>query len=172
MEDVIVGLLFVYFFVIRPILKQARKGRSRRAGVEQPGGAKPRGSLTQLLAKVRDKLREAAEQAEAAKRAPGRPGGQAPWEALFSLPAAEPAPEPWDGDGDTEGVAAWGEAEATWERAPTQPEPAAPPPPQTVSVSAPSAPEPPPWRGVSVTELRRAVIWSEILAPPVSLREG
>lgn len=173
MEDVIIGLLFVYFFVIRPILKQVRKGRSRRAGAERARAPKPRASLTQLLAKVRDKLREAAEQAEAAKRGSSRPAGRDPWEALFSRPAAEPVPEPWDGGRNAEGGGDRGEAEAAWERTPTEPEPVpAADSPQAASGPVAAAPDRPPWRGASVAELRRAVLWSEILAPPVSQREG
>ena len=188
MEDVIIGLLFVYFFVIRPILNQVRKGSSKKEDAKKQGGSKPRALLTPLLEKLKEKLREAAAQAEAAKRGETGSSSAKTWRDLFAEAARKPETEPWEtplesgelGDWQVEEPWVPGQPEAgtrSWEAV----EPAEPAParaafaPKMEAEVAPSlklqvTPSRRPARlGVN---LRQAVVWSEILGLPVSLRDG
>lgn len=162
MEDVIIGLLFVYFFVIRPLLKKVRKGDAK-----QPG-ARPRAPLGMLLEKLREKLQEATEQVDTGKRgqAGSRPANT--WKELFTEVVRKPEPEQWETAPGPQDLEHWPVEEswvpeATARSRETEADPAEPGP-------APVAPARRPARfGV---DLRQAVVWSEILGPPVSLRDG
>jgi hypothetical protein len=170
MEDVIVFLLFAYLFVIRPILKRLRATRDG-------SGSSPKPSLRHWLETLRQKLREAAEQASTrpSKRqsdedqAAGEeifPAGEAPrptgsplkrtrfqesWQAKTRYLDGEPAPE-------------WGSLEGPV--SPDQP----PDPPQVAGGVKPETPVAA-KAALGRVNLKWAVVWSEILGPPVSLRD-
>lgn len=171
MEDVIVFLLFAYLFVLRPILKRLR---ATRGGP----GSSPKPSLGQRLETLRQKLREAAEQTST------RPTGQRPWE---EPPAGEAFPPSGEAPTDlAPGSVVEAEIQEGWLEGPgylageRSPEPGAP----EAHPLTDQLPEPPPGvegagQGAAVTagatrgrvNLRRAVVWSEILGLPVGLRD-
>lgn len=186
MEDVIIGLLFLYVFVLRPILKQVRKG------TPQPldRADRPRSLLRDVFEHLKAQVREAAERAEAAPR--GQAGGgteSARRGDVWATPAgdmeesfwnAETAVRPWDerfvgGPTDPNGhdpaasSATWGEPVSA--PAPqARPAVAVPPVVPTATRFSPAAvtARRPTHAGV---DLRKAVVWSELLGPPVSLRD-
>ncbi|MDF1556319.1 MAG: hypothetical protein P1P84_24850 [Deferrisomatales bacterium] len=178
MEDVIIGLLFVYFFVIRPLLKQVRKGDAK-----QPGAGPRRAPLGTLLEKLKEKLQEAAEQVDTGKRgqAGNRPANS--WKELFAEATRKTEPEPGETVPGPHGLANWPVEPSRVPEATVQSqETAAPPGPEPTPVAPARATTAPASQGVQVAptrrparfgvNLREAVVWSEILGPPVSLRDG
>ena len=173
MENVIVFLLFLYFFLIRPVLRQLKRARD--------GGAKkPRSPLAQLLEKLQQKIRKVAEQAGAPSAGQARPA--ASWKDFFPTPQ-EPPVSPADAEPaqDVGELAGWREQprfavapvfaeprRETW--APATPPPLPPdiePEPEAAAEERKPPAATPVYAGIN---LRQAVVWSEILGPPVALR--
>ncbi len=176
MEDVIIGLLFVYFFVIRPLLKQVRKGDGKKQSSGQ------RSPLGTLMEKLREKVQEIAEEAAAVRREKAQRSPGNTWKELFAEDAPEPGMEPWETAASPPLQQGWPVGDpwtpetdgGNWETPPERPEPVRSAPEREPAAAPSAGVQPAPARRFSPAgiDLRQAVVWSEILGPPVSLRDG
>jgi hypothetical protein len=177
----ILFLLFIYLLFIRPAIKRAKSG-----GGAQPAARQP--PLNALFEKIKEQLRQAKETAE--QRSPEGKGAQgaSTLADLFSklqepAPARDPFPLQDEAaksfDDEEAGWRPAGPEDVLWDQ-PPEPVQASPPPlPQQPAASDVVAKddevlpramprEGPGYRGMN---LRTAVVWSEILGPPVGLRD-
>ena len=181
---VLVFLAIVVFQVIGAMIKRARKPRpeDEAANTDTGAGAGPGGVLGRVFSRIQQEMERAAREVEAKRDAPSQ------WDLLMPEDAPRREEKPAAPARGMRQVHEGRRPEAVVQPVLRQQAPPAPPPAkrtqrgatafetalqQAGDASAPAAlpVSKPSIVAGSVAELRRAVIWSEILGPPVALRK-
>ena len=164
--DAVIGLIVLVWLVWSFVRKKKKKKKAAAAS------APKQGLLSQVTDRIRLFLKELEKKAtEAPRTAEGAKGDASPWDLL----AADKGPRHWESD------EAAAEDDAPLQRAhaglktqggPASSEkaPSAPLPVVAKPVNAKSAPRPD-YLNFAPDNLRNAVVWSEILSPPLALRK-